>query len=227
MKTPIRVMAEVHAEPARRALLMAGLVASPVLLAGCLETLLPRPAALPQRYGLDNGVRVPRVAASLAGAPSLVVDLPRAAAGYDGRRMIYMRQAPRLEAFAFHEWLDTPAQMLVPLLVAALQGEAAFGVVLRAPTAAVADWRLETELLRLHQDFTQGPSRIRLTLRAVLLHAATRRAVAWREFDLDAVAAADNPESGVFAAQLVARRLAQEVAVFCASQVRIEDGSAR
>jgi cholesterol transport system auxiliary component len=57
-----------------------------------------------------------------------------------------------------------------------------------APTASSADLRLDTEILRLQQDFASQPSRVRFTLRAYLVDQTTRRVLAWRVFD-EAVAA--------------------------------------
>jgi cholesterol transport system auxiliary component len=132
--------------------------------------------------------------------------------------MLYQRRPLALEAFAFHEWVDTPARMLAPLLVRALQDSAAFRVVLLAPSSALAGWRLETELLRLHQDFTVRPSQLRLGLRAVLLDVASRQVVAWREFEFAVAAADDGPVAGVQAAHQATVQLAQAVAHFCDEQ---------
>jgi cholesterol transport system auxiliary component len=146
----------------------------------------------------------------------LVVDVPRAAPGYDSTRMVYLRRPQELEAFAFHEWVEPPAQMLAPLMVRALQDSGAFRVVLLAPSAASGGLRLETELIRLQQDFSTRPSQVRLTLRAVLLDTATRQAVAWREFDERVPATADDPVAGVAAAHQATRRVLAALAAFCA-----------
>jgi cholesterol transport system auxiliary component len=191
------------------------------LLAACVGTLLPKPASTPARFTLDAGtVSPPASPARSADAPTLMVDLPRAAPGYDSRRMVYQRRPQQLQAFAFHEWVEPPAQMLTPLLVRALQESGGFRAVLRAPSAATGGLRLETELLRLHQDFSQRPSQVRLSVRAVLLNSATRQAVALREFDVSVAATGDDPVAGAAAAQAAARQLASEVAAFCAERAR-------
>lgn len=215
-----------HAQPTGRASGFARwwwLAALLPLLAACAGTLLPKPAPAPARFTLDTGPAAPptpgaRVAP--ADAPTLTVDLPRAAPGYDSRRMVYQRRPQQMEAFAFHEWVEPPAQMLAPLLVRALQDQGGFRAVLRAPSAATGGWRLETELLRLHQDFSQRPSQVRLSVRAVLLNSATRQAVAWREFDVSVAASSDDPVAGAAAAQAAARQLASEVAAFSAERAR-------
>jgi cholesterol transport system auxiliary component len=199
-----------------------------LLLSGCTGTLLPRPPQPPAQFTLDIGAPAgphrttvgSATANANATAPMLTVDVPRAAAGYDGKRMVYLRRPGQLEVFAFHEWVATPAQMLAPLLVGALQDGGAFRVVLASPTAATGGWRLETELLRLHQDFTVRPSRLRLTLRAVLLDGVAQRVLASREFDLAIDSAGDDPVAGAAAAQVAARSVGVAVAAFCGEQVR-------
>ena len=160
----------------------------------------------------------PREAA--AGSPVLVVAVPRAAPGFDSARMVYLRQPQQLETFALHEWVDTPARMLAPLLVRSLQASGAFGAVLLAPTTGSGSWRLETELIRLQQDFTQAPSQVRLTLRAVLVDSSSRQVIAWREFDESVPATTDDPAGGAAAAHLATQRVLAALAAFCAAQPR-------
>ena len=78
--------------------------------------------------------------------------------------------------------------------------------------------RLETELIRLQQDFGTRPSQVRLTLRAVLLDTATRQVVAWREFDESVPAAGDDPVAGAAAAHQATQRVLAALAAFCVSQ---------
>jgi cholesterol transport system auxiliary component len=156
----------------------------------------------------------------VAGAPVLVVAVPRAAPGFDSTRMVYLKRPQELEAFAFNEWVDTPAHMLAPLLVRALQDSGAYSAVLQAPSAGTGAWRLETELIRLQQDFGTRPSQVRLTLRALLLETGTRKVMAWREFDAVVPAATDDPAGGAAAAHVATQRVLAAVAAFCADQAR-------
>ncbi len=213
--------------PGRRHLLWA---TSSMGLAGC-SGLLPKPPEAPARHLLDAGApsivatttsttttttTTPSAAAATAarpvqrpaaGAQTLMVALPRAAPGYGSARMLYLQREHELQAFAYNEWVDSPAQMLAPLLVRSLQGSGTFAVVLLAPTAAVAGLRLETEIIRLHQDFSTRPSQLRLTMRAVLLDTRARQAIAWREFDDSAATGSDDPLGGVRAAQQAVQRV--------------------
>jgi cholesterol transport system auxiliary component len=207
-------------KPSRRQTLVraarwAGMVALGPL-AGC-GSLLPKPPPAPSLFALDDAAApaAPRAAISVK-APTLIVSVPRAAAGFDGTRIVYVRQAHALEAFAYSQWVDTPALMLAPLIAQAIERTGAFRAVLRAPTAAAGELRLDTELIRLQHDFTAAPSRVRLTLRAVLVDTATRRVVAAREFDASVVSASDDAYGGVLAANEAVKTLLAELAGFCA-----------
>jgi cholesterol transport system auxiliary component len=199
------------------------LLALVAVLAGCSGTLLPKPAQPPARFTLDGGAAALAAPAPWPGAPALVVALPRAAPGLDSRHMLYQRRPLEIESFAFHEWAEPPAQLLAPLLLRALQQAGGFRVVLPAASAAAVasgGWRLETELLRLQQDFGSQPSQVRISLRAVLLDGSTRQALAWREFDVRVAATADDPVAGAQAAHEATRRLLAELVAFCAEQWR-------
>ena len=195
-------------------------LASLALLTACSASLLPKPPPPPTRFTLDAAAAAAAPREPPAGAPALVVALPRAAPGFDSARMVYLRQPQQLEAFAFHEWVDTPARMLVPLLVRTLQASGGFSAVLQAPSVASGTWRLETELIRLQQDFSSAPSQVRLTLRAVLLDTASRQVIAWREFDETVPAATDDPAGGAAAAHQATQRVLVALAAFCAAQAR-------
>ena len=147
---------------------------------------------------------------------TLVVDTPRAAAGFDTRNIAYVRRAHEVEYFAVHQWVDTPARMLAPIMAQALQRRGSLRSVVLAPTAASGELRLETELVRLHQDFTRSPSQVRLSLRVLLVDTATRRALAWRELDAVAVSPSEDPYGGAVAANAALAQVLQQLVVFVA-----------
>ena len=190
------------------------------LAAGC-SSLLPKAAPPPAFYSLDGAVRLPATLPSLGAGPTLVVSPPQAAAGFDSNRMIYLRQAHHLEYFAHSEWVDTPARMAGPLMVAALQRSPALRAVLLAPGSAAADLRLDTQILRMQHDFTSTPSRVRLTLRATLVDSATRRVLAWREFDHVALAASEDAYGGVLAAHAAWQAVLATLVVFSDDAARL------
>ncbi len=191
-------------------------------LSGCSATLLPKPPPAAARYTLDGLAAWPAAPAAqpAEAAPVLLLDPPRAAPGHDSTRMLYQRQPQQLEAFAFHEWAEPPARLLAPLLQQALQGSGAFRAVLLAPTSGSGGLRLETELVRLQQDFGAKPSVVRLTLRAALIDTATRRVIATQVFDASVPAAREDPVAGVAAAQQATQQVLGQLASACAHWAR-------
>jgi cholesterol transport system auxiliary component len=142
----------------------------------------------------SNGVNVP------VGARVLIVDMPRAVAGFESKRMVYVRHPLTQEAFANSAWSDTPARMLAPLLAARLQRSGQFRAVLLAPSTAKADWRLETTVLRLEQDFLHQPSSAHFTLQLTVLDNSTREVIAWHTLDVEHAAPSEDAAGGAAAA---------------------------
>ena len=197
------------------------------LIGGC-ASLLPQPAALPSLFALEEASTTtqaspgpltpqPRPAAD---APTLIVSATRAAAGFDSAQIVYRRQASEIEYFANHQWVEPPSQMLGPLIRRAVERTGAYRAVLQAPTGVAGQLRLDTELVRLQQEFFSSPSRVRLTLHAVLIDTTTRRVVAWRTSDASVPVARDDPRAGVAAAQQAVQQVMLDLAAFCAEPAR-------
>ncbi len=188
-----------------------------LLASGCSAL---RPAASPSPPSFYSLTAAPASAevehATPSTAPTLLISVPRAAAGFDSQRIVYTRQAYKLEYFAHSEWIDPPARMLSPLLVTALANSGAFRAVVQAPSSASGDLRLDTEILQLQQEFSGGPSQVRFTLRATLVADASRRAIQSRDFEAIAIAASNDPIAGVAAANQAVRNVLVQIAAFCA-----------
>ena len=192
------------------------------LAAGC-EVLKPAVSSHPNVYTLSSA-NVTANSAPLAQraaltAPTLIVSPPHAAAGFDSKRIIYLRQADQLEYFAHSEWIDTPARMLAPLIVAAVERSGAFRAVVQTPSTAAGEMRLDIEILRLQHEFLTVPSQVRFTLRAYVVESKTRRVIASRAFDTAVPATSENPHGGVMAANRAVQTVLDSLSAFCAEAV--------
>ena len=191
------------------------------LVCGC-GTIWPEPTPHPNFYSLadarNTATRAPARAAVTA--PTLIVSPPRAAAGFDSRRIMYVRHADQFEYFAHNEWVDTPARMLAPLIVAAVERSGAFRAVVQTPSPVAGEMRLDTEILGLQHEFLNAPSRVRFTLRAYLVESVTRRVIASRGFEAAVPAASEDPYGGVVAANRAVQTVLQDLAAFCAEAAR-------
>ena len=193
------------------------LVVLPAGLLACISAGLPK-ATPPVLYALDAPL-ARQVAAD--GAPQrIVVATPRAVPGLEGRGMVYVQREHEIRYFARSAWVDPPGHMLAQLLVRALEGRGDFQVVRDPAAEGPARLRLETELLRLQQEFTVHPSRIRLVLRVRLVDAAARLVLGDRELEVLEPAPSDDPYGGVVAANAAAARAVTDVASDCAAWTR-------
>lgn len=188
-------------------------------LSGC-ASLLPQPVAAPTLYTLEGtaapATGLPSLAPTKAAAMvTLVVNTPRADAGFDSQHIMYVRGPYKLDYFAHSEWVDTPARMLLPMIVLSVGKVGAFNAVVPATIAATGELTLDTEIVRLQQDFSAQPSRVVFTIRAYLLDTQTRKTIASRELETVVTAASDDPYGGVVAANRAVQMALQQVADFC------------
>lgn len=188
------------------------------LICGC-SALRPTGSAQPAFYSLDNA----RVEARAAGMlttilqtmPTLIVNPPHAASGFDSQHIIYVREPHQLEYYAHNEWVDTPARMVAPLIVAAVENSGAFRAVVLTPSAAVGDLRLDTEIVRLQYDLGSQPGRVRFTLRAYIMDNTTRQVLAWHEFDEAVAVQSESPYGVVVASNHAVQAVLEQLAGFC------------
>lgn len=182
---------------------------------GCSVLPKPEPVAMDQ-YVLEY---TPNQIASesVDAVPVLIVTAPRAHGGYDTPRIAYLKQAFSLRYYTRSRWADTPARMLAPLTADAMQTTGRFQALYAVPGAIAADYRLDTELIRFHQDFTRQPSVMHITMRAQLVDLRESRVVGTQQFDIVEPAATEDSYGGVVAANKAVTRLLDEMALFCVS----------
>ena len=185
-----------------------------LLLAGC--TGLPAPQAVSENIYVLEAQPVTKTAQARRDLV-MAVGMPRARTGLDTPAMVYVQQPHELNYFVTSRWADTPARMLEPLLVQAMEQTGGFRAVVQETSAVPADVRLDTEIIRLQQDFTTQPSRLLLTLRAQLIDVRGQRVLAVRLFDESENVASDNAYGGVTAANRAVQRLLGQLADFCVS----------
>ncbi len=186
-----------------------------VLLAGCVG-MQPPQAEAPAIYVLD--ARPAQKPARALQDVVLAVSVPRARAGYDTAQMAFVRAPYEVEYFAKSRWADTPSRMLAPLLVQALEQAGGFRAVVQAPNAVPADLRLDTELVRLQQNFATRPPQVELALRAQLVDVRSRRVLATAEFEEIEPATREDAYGGVVAANRALQRILVRLADFSVAQ---------
>ena len=193
------------------------------LLAACGSLFAPDPPA-PHFYTLDATAlagparHVAAAPASMAAsAPVMIVAVPRAEAGFDTDRIVYVLEEHRLQPYADNQWIDTPSKMLSPLISDAMARTGSFGAVLMAPSTVIGQWELQSDIVRLQHEVVAA--RFRFTLHVTLIETRTRAVVLTREFDASAPVDGASPAAAVAAANVVVADVLQQVAAACASEV--------
>ncbi|MBA3612094.1 MAG: membrane integrity-associated transporter subunit PqiC [Nitrospirales bacterium] len=147
----------------------------------------------------------------LMNVPDLLISPPQPAPGFESPRMAYEQVPHELQYFATSQWVDSPARMLFPLITNALETSAEWGAVIQLPSVLRRDYRLDLSQVVLVQEFTQQPSRIRLTLRAQLVTVYDPRVIGTRSFEFREAAPSEDAYGGVQAAQKTTGRFLVEL----------------
>jgi cholesterol transport system auxiliary component len=186
-----------------------------MLLAGCT---LPHAPQVESSHIYVLDARAPDKTVQIKRDLVLAVSMPRARPGFDTSQIVYLRQPHELDYFMSNRWTDTPARMLEPLLVQTLEQTRSFRAVVRTPGAIPANIRLDTELVRLQQDFGTQPSKVQITLRAQLIDMNDQRILAVKLFDETENAVSDNAYGGVITANRLLQRVLDQLSDFCINE---------
>ena len=152
----------------------------------------------------------------------LAVSAPQTRPGFDTPQIAYVQQPHELNYFVTSRWAATPANMLEPLLLQALEQTQSFRAIVQTAGAVPADVILGIELIRLQHNFGTRPSRVQLTLKAQLIDVRGKRVLAVKQFDETENAASDDAYGGVTAANRLVQRVLGQVADFCISESAIQ-----
>jgi len=151
---------------------------------------------------------------------SILVTEPEAVAGYQTEQMMYMKTPFELSAFANNAWINPPAAMLFPLIMQSLQSSGCFYAVASSPHAEKTDYRIDTQLIELHQNFLCKPSRIDFAAKIVLTQVSDNRVIASRLMRQRVTCPTETPYGGVIAANRATENFTAELNHFVINQVR-------
>lgn len=159
---------------------------------------------------------------SKSGGVTLLVTAPEAAASYQTQEMLYVDKPFKLEAFAKNSWTAPPADMLFPLLIQSMQRTGYFSAVTSSPYNEKADYRLDSQLLALEQNFLRKPSVLNLSVKVVLTRTSDSRVIGSRIISLQTPCQKDTPYGGVLAANQASRQFTAATAGFVISHIKHE-----
>ena len=171
-----------------------------VLISACV--LGPNETNAPRSYFLNPEVswKDPHGYSESIDPAVLLITLPKAQAGFDTARMAYLLRPYEVNYYAYNQWADTPARLLLRIMVENLDKTGQWSAVLQAASSVRAQYRLDCDNLVLEQQFFSRPSRVRLALRAQIVDLKKSEILATQYFELFQVAPSDDAYGGVQAA---------------------------
>lgn len=145
---------------------------------------------------------------------TLLVSLPIASSGYQTTKMVYVETPYKLNAFANNRWVAPPSEMLLPLLAERIRSVGYFKAVVTPPFSGMTNYRLDTQLLVLQQEFMRPTSLVRFVMQVTLINNASSQVIASRRFQVMVSSPENNPYSGVLAANKAADVMSQRITQF-------------
>ncbi|MFN2300922.1 MAG: ABC-type transport auxiliary lipoprotein family protein, partial [Gammaproteobacteria bacterium] len=120
------------------------------LLSACGTLSRPNTPEITRLYLDGAGAEI---AQSPATPLTLLVAVPRTVPGYSTPRIAYMQGDRQLEYYGRHEWTAEPSRMLQPATTRALDRSGRFAAIVTSPSPALADLRLDMEVVKLLHDY--------------------------------------------------------------------------
>lgn len=151
---------------------------------------------------------------------SLLITTPEAVGGYQTDQMLYIKTPYALSAFVRNSWIATPANMLFPLIVQSLQYSQVFHAIASTPYTQQTDYRLDTQLFELQQNYLFKPSVVQLKVKAVLTHVEDNRIVGSAILGETIPCSQDTPYGGVVAANKATQALTEAIVQFVVKNVQ-------
>lgn len=140
--------------------------------------------------------------------------------GYDKKKMIYVTDPAHLNFYTRHEWVAPPARMLTPLIAERIQDTGYFRAVVISPYMGKTNYRLDTRLVVLQQEFLSSTSQVRCIIQATLMNVRTKTIVASQRFQVVVPAGGQNPQSGVTAANYAVNQITAQIAQFTVGAIK-------
>ena len=187
---------------------------SVIVLTSCSPVKMPIVA----KYTITNYQKSLRQGASSTKL-SLLITTPVAEPGYESSKMIYLKTPYRLQAYSRNQWVAPPAYMLLPIFEHAMRNARYFHAIVTPPFGGITDYRFDTKILALQQEFITPKSRVRLIVKATLLNNSTNRIVATRTFKVIVPVRGSAPYDGVLATSRAANTVAKKIARFVVSSI--------
>ncbi len=151
---------------------------------------------------------------------TLLISKPEAMAGYQTDQMLYVNTPFTLEPFAKNAWTSPPAAMLYPVLVQYIQDSHVFRAITSSPFADKTDYRLDTQLIALNQNFLSQPSILNFTVKLALTRVSDNHVLASQLITKHIPCSSNTPLGGVVAANQASTAFAEDALAFVITHIQ-------
>lgn len=191
-----------------------------ILAFSCLSLFGCSPVKLPitNQYSLAAYTVITNIYSTIH--PSILVSPPEAVAEYLTENMRYTVKPYELSNFAHNAWSSPPAAMLHPLIAQSLQRTGYFSVVAASLNSDPTDYRLDTQLIELKQNFLKSPVQLDFVVNVVLTYVPTNKVLASRLMAYHVNCPEKTPYGGVIAANEATKRFTAELIDFIMRKIK-------
>jgi cholesterol transport system auxiliary component len=146
---------------------------------------------------------------------NLLITVPDAESAFDTTQMAYTTKPYGIAYYSRNRWVETPAQMLQPLIVQTLQKTHYFHAVVTSSFIGHYDYLLNTHIIKLQQNFLRTPITYEVAVQVELINATTNEILVTKQISIMEPVPQATPYGGVIAANRAIAKVLQLIATFC------------
>ena len=154
---------------------------------------------------------------------TILVSQSQAISGYQTEQMLYSDKPYQLSSFVKNSWISPPSGMLTPLIAQSLEHSNFFFAVASGPDADKTDYRLDTQIIELQQNFLVKPSQIEFVVQTSLSHIDDNRLVSSQTFVIRTPCVSNNPYGGVVAANKTMQTFTKELTKYVIYHIKLDN----
>lgn len=145
---------------------------------------------------------------------SLLISKPEAASIYQTNQMLYVDNPYETRVFAKNAWVAPPSDMLYPLLIESAERANCFRAVAAGDNLEFADYRLDSTILVLHQNFLIKPSVLEMVVKFTVVRGRDGKVMRSKIIKKLIPAPKASPQGGAIAANIASQQLTKEAIQF-------------
>jgi cholesterol transport system auxiliary component len=182
-----------------------------IMLTGCS---FMSPVKIDAESGYVINTAPNHVVRSHMNAHTLLVMQPETNPVYNTTRIAFTNRPYQISYYSHSHWIESPADMLAPLIAQTLQKTGHYKSVISPPFSGVYGFALRTQIKTLEVDYTRAHPALIMVIQSHIMRASDSRLLASREFKAAVPLHQCSPFGAVVAANSAAAKLLTEMAAW-------------